>query len=469
MEAPVSDAPTVPEEPATFREVFGQSEYRALFTANLLSSTGDFIAKAAVTVLVYRATESVALSATAFAVSFLPWLIGGPLLTALAERYPYRSVMVVCDLTRMGLVAVIAIPDLPVQLILVMVFAITLASPPSQAAKSALLPLILTGDRLVVGLSVNATTGQAAQVVGYVAGAAIAAVSPSLALIINSAAFATSAMIIRFGLRHRPAALAVQHRTHLLRETAEGFRLVFGTPVLRAIAILVFSAMLFAIVPEGLAAAWAEKHGGEGPGRGFAQAMIMAASPLGFIMGGLAIGRFVRPDRRRVLIRPFAVLSPLALIPAILDPPPPVVALLSGVSGFAVAGLLPVANGLFVHALPHGFRARAFGVMATGMQVLQGSAVLATGILADRYSIPRVVGIWSIAGVLLMLLVVTQWPDSERFDVAIADAARRTSGEVDQPVAVPADARPESGGEDSGRPNTTSEAGIGRMLRPGHP
>jgi MFS family permease len=405
--------------------VFAQPEFRALYAASALSWTGDFIAKAAVTVLVYRSTQSVALSAAAFAVSFLPWLVGGPLLATLAERYPYRSVMVVCDLTRMVLVALIAVPGLPVELILVLIFTVTLANPPSQAARSALLPLILTGDRLVVGLSVQTSTGQAAQVGGYVAGAAIAAYSPTLALLINSAAFATSALIIRFGVRHRPAALTAERRTHLLRETGEGFRLVFGTRVLRAIAILVFSAMLFAIVPEGLAAAWAEEHGGDGPGTGLSQAMIMAANPVGFVLGGLTIGRFLRPDQRRAMIRPFAVLAPLALVPTLLDPPPAVVAGLAAVCGFCVAGLLPVANGLFVQALPHGYRARAFGVMATGVQVLQGSAVLATGVLADRYSIPLVVGTWSLAGVFLMLLAVTQWPSSEEFNTAIAEAAKK--------------------------------------------
>ena len=68
------------------------------------------------------------------------------------------------------------------------------------------------------------------------------------------------------------------------------------------------------------------------------------------------------------------------------------VALLAAVCGFAVAGLLPVANGLFVQALPDGYRARAFGVMATGVQVIQGGAVLVTGLLAERFAIPLVVG-----------------------------------------------------------------------------
>lgn len=434
----MSDATRTPEGPATFRQVFAQPEFRALYTANAFSWLGDYLARAAVTVLVFQETNSVALSAAAFAVSFLPWLVGGPLLATLAERHPYRTVMVVCDLARMVLIGIIAIPGLPVPVILLLLFGVTLANPPSQAARSALIPMLLTGDRLVVGLAVSTSTGQAAQVVGYVLGASVATLNPTTALLINTGTFALSAALIQFGIHHRPPAMTEAHRSHLLRETAEGFRMVFGTPVLRAIAIVVFASMLFAIVPEGLAAGWAAKFAGQSAatGRGLIQAMIMIASPIGFILGGLTIGRGLRPDLRRALIRPFAVLAPLALVPALFNPTPPLVALMALVSGFAVAGLLPVANGLFVQALPPGFRARAFGVMNSGMQVLQGAAVLLTGILAGQFNIPTVVGLWSIGGALLMLLVATtQWPSTAAFNAAIAEATRlaRTGTETKPP------------------------------------
>ncbi|QKW15883.1 MULTISPECIES: MFS transporter [unclassified Micromonospora] len=423
MEAKVSDERPSPEGPATFREVFAQSEYRAVFAANTLTWIGDYVAKAAVTLLVYRTTQSVALSAAAFAVSYLPWLIGGPLLATIAERHRYRQVMVVCDLIRMSLMLLIAIPGIPVPVILALLFATTLANPPSQAARSALMPLILPGDRLVVGLSINASVGQAAQVVGYLLGAVVATASPTAALLMNAVAFALSALLVRVGVRDRAPAMSTAHRSHLLRETGDGFRIVFRTPVLRAIAVLVFSAMLFSIVPEGLAAAWANESA-DGMNTGLAQAMIMASHPLGFILGGLLIARLVGPARRLALMRPLAVFAPLALVPSLLDPSPVMVALLAAVSGFAVAGMLPVANGLFVQALPDGFRARAFGVMATGVQVIQGAAVLVTGLLAERFPIPVVVGVWSVAGVLLMSIVALRWPD-HRAVAASVEAARR--------------------------------------------
>ena len=419
----MSDERHTAENPATFREVFATREFRFLFASMSLSWIGDYIAKAAVTVLVYRETESVALSAAAFAISFLPWLVGGPLLSTVAERYPYHRVMIITDLIRMVLIGLVALPVLPVWAMLTLLFCATLASPPNQAARSALMPTVLTGDRLIVGLSLNASTAQLVQVGGYVTGAAIASVNPRAALVVNAATFAASALAIRLGIQARPAASAPERRQPLLRETADGFRLVWRTDVLRAIAILVCSVPLFAIVPEGLAAAWAAEPGMTDSERGLAQAMIMAASPAGYIIGGLVIGRLVRPDHRRRLIRPFAVLAPVALIPALFDPGPPVVAALAALCGFAVAGLLPVANGLFVRALPHGYRARAFGVIATGMQLGQGAAVLVTGVLADRFDIPTVVGIWSLAGAVVVSLLVLRWPSAERFDAAIAAVA----------------------------------------------
>ncbi|GAA3780677.1 MFS transporter [Micromonospora maritima] len=427
MEATVSDERPALEGPATFRDVFGQSEFRALFAANVLSWIGDYLAKAALAVLVLQETKSVALSAAAFAASYLPWLIGGPLLSALAERHRYRRVMVLCDLIRMALMVLVAMPFMPAWAILVLIFVATLANPPSQAARSALLPHILEGDRLVVGLTASTSAVQAAQVVGYLAGATIAALNPSTALLINAATFALSALLVRFGLRDRAPALAPAHRSHLLRETAEGFRIVFERPVLRAIAVLVFSAMVFSIVPEGLAAGWAAQRTGGGMDTGTAQAVIMAANPVGYVIGGLLIGRLVGPARRLRLLPPLAVLAPAALVPALLDPPPVVVALLAGACGFAVAGIVPVANGLFVQALPDGYRARAFGVMASGTQIIQGGAVLVTGALAERYAIPTVVGLWSAAGVLLMLVAAVTWPRPATIQAAVETARAESS------------------------------------------
>jgi hypothetical protein len=61
-------------------------------------------------------------------------------------------------------------------------------------------------------------------------------------------------------------------------------------------------------------------------------------------------------------------------------------------------------------------------VVQGGLQVLQGGAVLVTGLLAngDSTAIPVVVGLWSVVGVVLLLALALAWPASSVF----AEAAR---------------------------------------------
>lgn len=435
---PADEAGAVREKArrVTFRDVFAVREYRAVYVALLLSWVGDYLARAAITVLVYQQTHSVLLSAASFAISYLPWVLGGPVLAALAERYPYRRVMIICDLVRMVLVGLIAIPDLPVGVVLVLAFLGMLASPPTQAARSALLPLLLGRDRVVVALTLNATTIQGAQVVGYLFGATVAAASsPRLTIAGVALMFGISALLLATGVHPRPAARTAHQRSHLLRETGEGFRLVFGNRVLRPIAVLVFTVTMFAIVPEGLAAGWAEQVSPGNPSaRGLDQGVIMAAGPVGWIIGGLLIGRLIDPDRRQRLIRPLSVIAALALVPSLGRPPVETVAVLVMISGIALGGIMPTLNGLFVLALPHGYRARAFGVMQGGLQISQGGAVLLTGLIAQHSSVPATVGLWSVGGVLVMIAIAARWPRPAVFDAEIAFAAAAGSARPAEPA-----------------------------------
>lgn len=438
------------DRPATYREVFESREYRALFGASALSWIGDYLAKVALAALVFRDTHSVMLSAATLAISYLPWVAGGPLLSALAERYPYRRVMIISDLVRMSLIGLLVIPGLPLPVMLVMLFAAAMFTPPFESARSALLPMVLSGDRYVVGLSLQTMTGQAAQVVGYALGGVSAAINPRMALFVDALTFAVSALLVAGVVKPR----AAQHpagvpRQRLLREMAQGFGVVFGTPVLRAIALVVFSVVIFSIVPEGLAAGWAAELGGGS----ITQGLIMAAGPVGVMIGGIVVGRLMAPSLRQRLIRPFAVLLPASLLAALLSPPIYVVLPMVAVAGFSMSLMMP-ANGLFVQALPNGYRARAFGVMQGGMQVLQGAAMVAAGALSGLLGVSRTIGVWSAIGLVLMAAMAALWPNRATFDAAIARAKALNAAPADPPhpaepptTAPTAAAAPVSGAE----------------------
>ena len=77
-----------PQEPgATFRDVFAVSEFRALWSAQLLSITGDQLARVALTVLVFDQTRSPLLAAVTFAASLVPNFFGGVLLSPIRTGF----------------------------------------------------------------------------------------------------------------------------------------------------------------------------------------------------------------------------------------------------------------------------------------------------------------------------------------------------------------------------------------------
>lgn len=421
---PVSDQASTSDRRTSYGSVLADREYRVIFAASGLSWIGDYLARAAVTLVVYSITQSAAQAALTFAISFLPWLAGGPVLAALAERYPLRRVMVFCDLARAVLIGCVIIHGMPVWGMWLLLFAAALLNPPFDASRSALLSHVLSGDRYVLATSIQSTSQQFALLVGYGPGPALAAYKPWLALLLDSATFLASAVLIWTGVHHRQAFAAERERKRLLSETADGFRYILASPVLRSVALVVMLLVAVTNVPEGLAIGWASRLPHPAGGIALAQALIMGSNPVGQLVGSFAVNRLVPPDRRAPLLPVLAVLGPLALVPALAHPNVPVIALCAMVSGFATGALLPNAIGIFARVVISTFRARVFGVMQTSVVLSQAVGILATGDLADRYDLPTVVGLWSAVGTLAMLLVcVTLWPRPERVDREARQAA----------------------------------------------
>ncbi|MBA3488750.1 MAG: MFS transporter [Longispora sp.] len=343
------------------------------------------------------------MSAAAFAISYLPWLAGGPVLAALADRYSYRKVMIFCDLSRMALVALVALPAIPVWAMFVLVFATALLGPPFDAARSALTPQVLSGDRYVLGLGVQNSALQTSQILGYLAGSTLAQFNTHLALGINALSFGVSAALIAACVKKRPG-VGDARRRHILRETGEGIQVVFGRPELRSIALMAFLTVTFVAIPEGLSAGWAAALLLDGS----AQGLIMAAAPVGMALGGILMPRLLAPATRRRMLRPLVALAPLALVPALFEPPLAVVIGMIAVAGFACGSFLPIANGLFVQAVPGTHRARAFGVLAAGTQLTQGAALLATGAVTGIFGVSTGIGVWAVGGLVLLCVVFTR-------------------------------------------------------------
>jgi MFS family permease len=179
-----------PPDRITFREVFGIAEFRALWFGELLSIAGDQLARVALSILVFTGTNSATLTGLTYALTYAPSLLGGIFLTGFADRFPRRSVMVLVDVLRAGLILLVALPGMPFWLMCVLVGGVSLLNPPFKASQLAMLPQVLSGDRFVVGMGIRSMTVQSAQLLGFAGGGALLIIlDPHVALAIDAATF----------------------------------------------------------------------------------------------------------------------------------------------------------------------------------------------------------------------------------------------------------------------------------------
>ena len=400
--------PPAGDERPSFRSVFAVREFRPLFGTYTLSTVGDELARVALTVLVYQRTDSPLLSAITFALSFLPWAVGGPVLATLADRLPRHRVLIASDVARAVLVALMAVPGTPLVVLLALLLAVSLCAPPFESARSALMADVLEGERYAVATSLTNVSLQLAQVIGFVAaGALVTAFHPSAVLLLDAATFAVSAVWLSLALERRPApAEPSEEPSSVWQEAGEGLRLIGRSPRLVAIIALLWTGTLFANAAEGIAAPLTDDLGGGATELG----VLLAANPLGVTIGGLVVARLLGTARSERLMPVLVALSlaPVLLAGLVAVAAGPgrgaytlVVALLF-VAGLGASWSIPL-NVSFVQAVPAAYRGRAFGVAVSGLYGVQGLGALGAGLAAERVPPGAVV---AVAGGLGLFAVV---------------------------------------------------------------
>lgn len=367
---------------ATFGAVFAFGEFRALWLAQILSVAGDQLARVALTLLVFDRTHSPLLAAITFAASVVPAFIGGLTLSGLADRLPRRQVMIACDLIRVVLVLVMAVPGMPIAVLVALLFLVTMVGAPFLSARAALYPDILAGDLYVLGTAITLTTLQFAQVLGFAAGGAVVAFfGVRASLLIDAATFILSALITRIWVRRRPAAQAVaEGDADVGGGLMAALRLVFTSPALRIPMLLGWLAAFYQI-SEGVSAPLAAALGGGAVAVG----LILAAPAFGATVGAIGFSRFVAPATRVRWMSPLAAAASGVLVLFVFRPPLPVALAVLGLSGIFDCFQL-AANASFVAAAPARVRSQAFGIAQGGMSLGQGVGIVVAGALAEHYA-----------------------------------------------------------------------------------
>ena len=365
----------------------------------MLSVAGDQLARVAITLLVFARTHSALLAAITFALSIVPAFVGGLTLSGLADRLPRRQVMITCDLSRAVLVAIMALPGMPVILMVCIFGVVTMIGAPFTSARAALYPDILHGDLYVLGTAVTITTLQFAQVIGFAAGGAIVGLfGVRTSLLADAVTFLVSALITRTLVHARPAARGTVRGLSRSDFTA-GIRLVFRHPALRTPMLLGWL-VAFYNVPEGVVAPLSRSLGGGDVAAG----LILAAGALGASVGAVGFSRLVSPARRLRWMSPIAALAPGVLILFAFRPALPAALVILVVSGIFDCYQL-AANAAFVRAAPPAQRGQAFGIAQAGMSLGQGAAMVVAGAAAERFAPSMVIAASGAIGLVVASVV----------------------------------------------------------------
>jgi MFS family permease len=389
-----------------YRQVLAVGEFRAIFAAHVISFSGDVIAQLALAVLVFERTGSALGSSLTFALGFVPHLFGGTLLSSVADRFPVRRTLICCDLASAGLVALMALPGLPIPLLLGLLLPLGAIAPVFGGARAASLPEVLGDEGFALGRSLLRMVAQTSQVGGFALGGVLLAVlSPRSLLLLDAASFVASAVLLRVGTKERPPRTDLSEaagvpRRSVARDSLAGVRLALGSPTLRPLLLFYWLPPAFTVAPEALAAPYVARLGGSPTAVG----LLLAAAAAGSVAGMVAAGSWLSPSRRRRLMVPLAAWTLVPLLcfatrPGVL----PAMALLalSGLGwGYSIA-----LDQRLLDATPEHLRGRTLTLATSGLMLANGLGFAAAGAAAEFADPQAVIVASGLAGLLIVALL----------------------------------------------------------------
>ncbi|MEV0622602.1 MFS transporter [Nonomuraea sp. NPDC050404] len=267
-------------------------DYRRLLSAGLISQTGDWVISTGLAYHIYVLTGSTLSSATMLLAARLPDVLLGSLAGVLADRWDRRRLLVATDLLlALGLLPLLAVRD-PGQVWIVYAVALWtgVISTVLFPAQKALVPQIVPESQLVRANALHGQSGQAARLLGALAGGVAVGAGGMAAVVgIGVAGFLLSALLMA-GLRTPARSSAVTVTVggqwvaglRLAREN-RGVRLLVAYMVITGLGEGIFGTLTAPFVADVL--------GGEGEAYG----LFLSAQAVGGIAGGIAVA--ARPGK----------------------------------------------------------------------------------------------------------------------------------------------------------------------------
>ena len=355
--------------------------FRRLFLATLSSSVGTYLAVVALTVDVYDESGGDANWVSALLIAdFLPVIVVGLAFAPLVDRLPRRGILVVSDLIRAAVFAVLPLADRPGSIVGLALVAGAATSFFRPAVYSGI-PNLVTDGRLPAANSlVQSAENLTWAVGGLIGGALVNLGGIELAYWLNACTFVVSALLL-LGIRESFEE-TVEDRPPYLAAVREGLGVVGRSRVLVTI-LVAWSIVTFGGAVASVAEIFVARDVFAQGSFGFG--VLVATAAFGLFVGSLTGGAVIEQTGiRTAYVASLAVIA-IGFAVAAASPSFWLAAAVVAVAGCG-NGVAVVCNTLLVQrAVPDWIRGRAFTlVMSVGYAAL-GAGMIVAGPLTNAF------------------------------------------------------------------------------------
>jgi MFS family permease len=389
-------------------------DYARLWLAQVVSLLGDWFNTIVMSALVSRYSGGSGLAVSAFLLArFIPPLVIGPFAGVLADRFDRKRLLIFSDVSRALVVLLLLFATSPDTLWLIYVLTIIQFALSSifEPGRNAIMPSLLRQEDLVLGNTLGSVTWSAMLAIGAIAGGVVAAVfGTSIALLIDAATFAVSALLIA-QIKTRPGEYR-SGESHSERGLIDGLRYARQHPSTAVVLLIKLGQSLGNV--DALMIIYATELFVIGEGGTTSLSIMYAAFGIGAVVGPIILNRFndgsVCTMRRLIIVGfisisigwlVFSGASSLAIVAAAL-----ILRAMGGSSTWTYSSVI------LQKSVPDRFLGRIFSLDMVGFQFASVISTLATGLLVDSFGTDQVrqivlgMGVISLIPLILWTLVV---------------------------------------------------------------
>ena len=399
-------------------------DFALVWTASLISATGDWVLFIGLPIYVYQLTGSTLATSAMFVAELVPQIALGSVAGVFVDRWDRKRTMVVANLVlTVALLPLVFVrsADL-VWIVYVVAFTESLLARFLRPAEAAMLPRLVEKRDLVAANSLGAFAANTARLVGPTVGGIVAGLYGLGAVAaVDSATFLIAAALVTLvrtsGAPDRAAivdvsAVAAGRLRAFWREWVDGLSLVTRSRTIRVL----FGLAALSSLGEGsfgvLFVVWVNRVIG---GTALELGWFMTAQAVGGLVGGLVIVRITRGMSPRQVLGAasvaFGLLDALLFVSPLIRPELVVSLVVIGIVGIAGVAFMAGFNAILQTSVDDAYRGRVFGAIFATMAVLRLASTVIAGVLGGIVSpIPLLIAMQSGSYVVLGLAALGLLP-----------------------------------------------------------